>query len=92
MSPGDKEQFKKEMTEENAEELSPVEATKFRATVARLNYVCAERPDIQYSVKELARSMATPRKLDVVKLKRLARYLRGRPRLQLPYEWQNDTV
>lgn len=92
-TPGDKEQFKKETIEhkQKNDELEGMEATKFRAAVARLNYVCSERPDIQYSTKELARSMTAPTVFEVFKLKRLARYLKGRPRLQIMYKWQYPT-
>ena len=53
--------------------------------------MCSERPDLQYAVKELARGMAKPTTFGMFKLKRLARYLRYRPRLQLLYEWQTQT-
>ena len=35
------------------EELSPEDTTKYRASVARANYLAADRPDIMYAVKEL---------------------------------------
>ena len=90
-SPGDKDQFKNDEADHGTVELEPSEATQYRARVARLNYVCSERPDAQHAVKELARGMATPTTLCMFKLKRLARCLRGRPRLQLVYEWQAAT-
>lgn len=46
-SPGDKEFFKKEQTDVSLELLTPEEATRYRGTVARLNYVCPEKPDLQ---------------------------------------------
>ena len=88
---GDKEFFKKENTEANMELLDGEEATRYRATVARLNYMCPERPDLHFAVKELAKGMANPKQLDLIQLKRLARYLKGRPRLQLLYCWQATT-
>ena len=40
--------------------LSGTEATKFRAVVARLNYLAMDRPDIQYATKECSKRMAHP--------------------------------
>ena len=47
--------------------------------MARLNYLAPGRPDLAYAVKELARSMSTPTNGDWLRLKRLSRYLKGRP-------------
>ncbi len=34
--------------------------TKYRAVAARANYLALDRPDIQYSVKEMCRGMSEP--------------------------------
>ena len=70
------------------------EATNYRALVTRCNYLSPGRPDIAFSVKELARAMATPTKGDLQRLKRLARYIKGKPRLLLTYRWhaRQDTI
>ena len=70
--------------------LEDKEATMYRAIVARCNYLAPDRPDIAYSVKELARQMSSPRQGDMQRLKRLGRYLKGRPRLQQMYGWQKQ--
>ena len=44
--------------EERSEELQGKTATRFRAVAARANYLAADRPDIQYPVKEVCRRMA----------------------------------
>ena len=64
----------------DGELLCGAEATKFRAVVARLNYLAMDRPDIQYATKEAAKRMANPRKPDWLLLKRIGRYLAGAPR------------
>ena len=74
--------------EEQSDELQGKEATRFRAVAVRANYLAADRPDIQYSVKEVCRRMAKPVESDWKKLVRLARYLRGAPRLVWTYGWQ----
>ena len=56
---------------------------------ARANYLSADRPDIQYAVKEICRRMAKPVEGDWQKLVRLGRYLKGAPRCVLGYVWQS---
>ena len=57
-SPGAKEEGR---TKNGMEEpLRNEEASTYMALVARCNYLAPDRPDIAYSVKELARQMATP--------------------------------
>ena len=65
------------------------EATRFRALTARAKYLAQDRVDIQFAVKEIARRMATPRRGDMLLLKRLARYLVGAPRAVYTFPWQS---
>ena len=85
-TPGTREEGR--IGQDHEEKLDENEATSFRAIVARLNYLCPDRPDVSYAVKELARSMASPSKGDWSRLKRVGRYLKERPRLQQVFEWQ----
>ena len=62
--------------------------TKFRALSARLNYLAQDRPDLQYSVKEVARRMAAPAQGDWALMKRVGRYLLGAPRAVQEFAWQ----
>ena len=63
---------KKVLEEEgDSKELTGSEATRFRAVAARANYLSADRPDIQYAVKEVCRRMAKPVEGDWQKLARL---------------------
>ncbi len=75
-------------TKEGEEELGVTATTRYRAVAARANYVALDRPDIQYTVKELCRGMSKPKRKDWVALERLGRYLHGRPRLVQTFEWQ----
>ena len=61
--------------------MSSQDATTFRALAARANYLSQDRPDINFSANELCREFANPNDQSLIKLKRLGRYLRGRPRL-----------
>jgi hypothetical protein len=72
--------------EEKSEELFGAEATRFRAVAARANYLAADRPDIQYAVKEICSKMAKPARGDWQKLIRLGRYLKGSPRCVWEYQ------
>ena len=69
-------------------EMEAADARTYRGVVARLNYMAPERVDIQYAVKEAARCMARPKVKDWHALIRLGKYIRGKPRLVLKYEWQ----
>ena len=51
-TPSDKEMFKKACEGVEATELEGSEATRFRAAVAKLNYMSSERPDLQYATKQ----------------------------------------
>ena len=76
-------------TEEDEEELSEDYSTRFRSLVARANYLALDRPDIQYACKELSSYMSKPSVSDWERLRRLGKYLRGRPRRVHRY-WKMD--
>lgn len=86
-TPGTKEEGN--TTQDCQSELSEQQASQYRAITARCNYITPERPDIAYTVKELSRKMAKPTVGDWQRLKRLGRYLLGKPRLQQIYQWQD---
>ena len=54
----------------------------------RAAYLAQDRADIQFSVKELARAMSSPTVNDYARLKRLGRYLLGKPRVLMRYQKQ----
>ena len=56
------------------EHLPPSQATKYRSLVARANYLTADRADLMFAVKELARRMSCPTTTDWEMLRRLAKY------------------
>ena len=51
-------------------------ATKYRAAAARCNHLGLDRPDAQFAAKEVSRGMAKPTRGDLIRFKRLVRYLR----------------
>ena len=74
------------------EEMSPAEATRYRRAAARVTYMAQDRPDLAFAAKELAKNMARPKCGDEVEVKRVIRYLRGRPRGHLSYPWQERNM
>ena len=73
------------------DELDDAQITRYRALVARANYLAVDRGDIAFCVKELARCMSSPSRQDWERLQRLARYLRHKPRCVLWYVYQGTT-
>ena len=69
-------------------ELGPREASEYRACSARLNYLALDRPDILFASKECSQRMSSPRNGDWTALKRVVRYLLGKPRLVRKVVWQ----
>ncbi len=64
-------------------------ATQYRSCVARCNYLGQDRADLQFGVKEIAKSMASPTQADVARLKRLAKYLSTYPFSVTTFRWGN---
>ena len=73
------------------DELDDAQITRYRALVARANYLAVDRGDIAFCVKELPRCMSSPSRQDWDRLQRLARYLRHKPRCVLWYAYQGTT-
>ena len=65
--------------------------TPFRGAAARGNYLAADRVDIQFACKEVCRTMSSPTEQSWKALKRISRYLGGRPRLVYMYPYQEVT-
>ena len=61
----------------------------FRSLVASVNYMSIDQPDLQYACKEACRDMSSPTASSWLKLKRLARYLVGRPEAVWNYPWKS---
>ena len=77
-----------EQCEENNVEMQDFDATTYRRSAARLNYLAQDRPDIAFAANFLARSMALPRVGDEVRMKRVIRYLKAHPRCRLNFVYE----
>ena len=67
---------------DNSRELSSSESTQYRAATARCICLAIDRPDIQFAAKEVSRFMSSPRECDWENVYKVARYLKGVPRLK----------
>ena len=56
----------------------------------RAAYLVEDRPDLAYCVREIAKGIANPREVHQVSLKRLARYVRIRPRMLQRFPFQGQ--
>ena len=88
-TPGTSEEKDGDKNIEEDELLVGDEATFYRRAAARLNYMALDRMDLSFAAKEIARTMATPNRKDIPKIKRVIRYLRGTPSAKLIYRWQD---
>ena len=61
---------------------------RFLSVAAILNYVCQDRPDVAFAVKESMRRSSAPTEADESRLKRICRYLAGVLRAASVFEWQ----
>ena len=69
----------------SAPAMAPADCTKFRSVVMRAAYMAQDRPDLAEAVKTLSRRMVSPTAGDMMRLKRLGRYVLGRPRASLEF-------
>jgi hypothetical protein len=92
-TPGAKVKSEKEEEEEEEEleeELTAQEVSAYRSGAARANYLSLDRADIAFATKELCRRMACPTRKDFEPLVRVARYLKGAPRVVYRFAWQSE--
>ena len=64
-----------------AEFLNEEEATQYRSVAMRAAYLAQVRPDLQVATRSLAQGLQRPTTSHMLMLKRVARYLRYRPRM-----------
>ena len=70
--------------------MSSSEATLYRRVVARINYVGVDRPDLSFASRVASSHMSNPKEGDEQVIKRIIRYLKGKPRVAIRYEFQDD--
>ena len=64
------------------------EAREYRSVAARMNFLAADRLDIQFACKEICRKMSQPTVADWKRIKKVARYLKQHPRMMTHFDFQ----
>jgi len=85
-TPGEKKKLSDVVASSGLPPMNPERTTLFRSLVMR-----AHRADIAESVKSLTRKMKSPTEADFKELKRLERYLIGKPRVVNMFEYQRES-
>ncbi|KAK1415074.1 hypothetical protein QVD17_30844 [Tagetes erecta] len=67
-----------------------VDQTLYRSMIGSLMYLTASRPDIMYAVCVCARYQSDPKESHLVAVKRIFRYLKGKPNLGLWYPYEGN--
>ncbi|GKA01315.1 putative ribonuclease H-like domain-containing protein [Tanacetum coccineum] len=67
------------------EEVEDVDAHLYKSMIRSLMYLTASRPDIMFAISACARFQVTPKVLHLHAIKRIFRYLKGKPKLGLWY-------
>ena len=64
--------------------------TRYRALPARISYLSQDRPDLKFASMQVCCAMAKPTMRDMERVKRIGRYLVGKPRARCRFCWQES--
>jgi hypothetical protein len=76
---------------EEAKAMCPADATLYRRAAARINYVALDRPDLSFASRVASSCMSNPKEGDDMIVKRIIRYLKGKPRVAIRYKFQEES-
>ena len=74
----------------DSQALTGGDVTRHRALVARISYLSQDRPDLKFAAMQVCCAMANPTVRDSERVKRIGRYLAGRPRAKCLFRWQQS--
>ena len=74
-----------------ARDVRPADATLYRRAAARINYVALDRPDLSFASRVASSHMSSPKEGDNQLIKRIIRYLKGKPRVAIRYQFQEES-
>jgi hypothetical protein len=77
--------------EAEAKAMSPADATLYSRAAARINYVALDRPDLSFASRVASSCMSNPKEGDDMIIKRIIRYLKGKPRVAIRYKFQEES-
>ena len=72
----------------DSQALTGGDITRYRALVARISYLSQDRPDLKFASMRVCCAMAKPSVRDMECVKRIGRYLVGKPRAKCWFLWQ----
>ena len=72
----------------DSQALTSGDITKYRALVAQIGYLSQDRPDVKFASIQVCCAMASPSVLDTERVKKIGRYLAGKPRAICLFRWQ----
>jgi hypothetical protein len=73
-----------------AKDLPAKDATLYRRAAARVNYIALDRPDLSFASRVAASKMSSPKEGDDMLIKRIVRYLQGKPQVAIHYGFQDS--
>ena len=73
----------------DSQALTGGDITKYRALIARISDLSQDRPDLNFASMEVCRAMASTSVRDAERVKRIGRYLAGKPRAKCWFLWQH---
>ena len=74
----------------DSQALANGDTTRYRALVARISYLSQDRPDLKFASMQVCCAMAKPTMRDTERVKRIGRYLVGKPRARCWFRWQHS--
>ena len=74
----------------DSQALTGGDVTRYRALVVRISYLSQDRPDLKFAAMQVCCAMANPTVRDSEPVKRIGRYLAGRPRAKCWFRWQQS--
>ena len=70
--------------------MPPTDARRHRSAVARVVFLAQDRPDLDVVACTFAKTTAHPKIGDEWLVKRVCRYIKGRPRYAQSFEYQGE--
>ena len=74
----------------DSQALTGGDITRYRALVARISCLSLDRPDLKFASMQVCCAMAKPTLRDMERVKRIGRYLAGKPRARCWFCWQQS--
>ena len=74
----------------DSQALTNGDITRYRALVAKISYLSQDRPDLKFASMQVCCAMAKPTTRDMERVKRIGRYLVGKPRARCWFRWQQS--